>query len=90
MPWGRRGQGNWPGAGPFSNLPPWERPGWRYGRGACWYLYGAPAVAPAPAALKAEDEVAMLNEQKNLMEEQLKAMQETLAKIQARLEEIKK
>ena len=23
--------GQWPGRGPFSHLPPWERPGWRYG-----------------------------------------------------------
>lgn len=33
------GRGLWPGHGPFSNLPPWQRPGWRYGRGACWWLY---------------------------------------------------
>ena len=32
-----RNQGNWPGNGPFSHLPPWERPGWIYGRGSCWY-----------------------------------------------------
>ncbi|WP_297498466.1 hypothetical protein [Thermococcus sp.] len=23
----------WPGRGPFSYLPPWQRPGWVYGRG---------------------------------------------------------
>ncbi|HDD31489.1 MAG TPA: hypothetical protein ENF72_02545 [Thermococcus litoralis] len=41
---GRRGRwgGPWPGNGPFSYLPPWQRPGWIYGRGSCWYLYGAP------------------------------------------------
>jgi len=27
------GRGRWPGAGPFSNLPPWQRPGWIFGRG---------------------------------------------------------
>jgi len=21
----------WPGRGPFSHLPPWQRPGWKYG-----------------------------------------------------------
>ena len=26
----------WPGRGPWSYLPPWERPGWYYGRGWCW------------------------------------------------------
>ncbi|WP_455364526.1 hypothetical protein [[Eubacterium] cellulosolvens] len=25
-------RGPWPGAGPFSGLPPWQRPGWLYGR----------------------------------------------------------
>ena len=29
----------WPGHGPFSELPPWQRPGWRYGRGACWWRF---------------------------------------------------
>lgn len=49
---GRRGSviqaGPWPGAGPFSYLPPWQRPGWLYGRGVFnnpfpWY-----GRAPAP------------------------------------------
>ncbi|MGQ9514487.1 MAG: hypothetical protein ACUVTL_05495 [Thermoproteota archaeon] len=31
--------GLWPGRGPFSYLPPWQRPGWLYGRGACWWLF---------------------------------------------------
>ncbi len=44
MPWGWRWgrRGRWPGHGPFSHLPPWERPGWIYrGRGGwCWrYAY---------------------------------------------------
>ncbi len=34
-----RKQGQWPGQGPFSHLPPWERPGWRYGPGSCWTFY---------------------------------------------------
>jgi hypothetical protein len=43
---GRGGwSGPWPGRGPFSYLPPWQRPGWLYGRGACWWLYGAPGWA---------------------------------------------
>jgi len=43
-----RGYGMWPGRGPFSYLPPWQRPGWLFGRGACWwllpyiYMYGYP------------------------------------------------
>ncbi|MEM3385925.1 MAG: hypothetical protein QXE78_10420 [Nitrososphaeria archaeon] len=50
MSWrGFRGRyGMWPGRGPFSYLPPWQRPGWLFGRGACWwflqnfYMYGYP------------------------------------------------
>jgi len=41
--WGWRGRGwagPWPGRGPFSYLPPWQRPGWLFGRGACWWLFG--------------------------------------------------
>ncbi|MFW9830814.1 MAG: zinc-ribbon domain-containing protein [Candidatus Thorarchaeota archaeon] len=34
-----RNQGPWPGQGPFSHLPPWQRPGWLYGPGSCWYFY---------------------------------------------------
>ncbi|RLE88248.1 MAG: hypothetical protein DRJ96_05850 [Thermoprotei archaeon] len=43
---GRRGWiGPWPGRGPFSHLPPWLRPGWLFGRGACWWLFGYPGWA---------------------------------------------
>ena len=28
---GWRGRRRWPGNGPFRDLPPWQRPGWRYG-----------------------------------------------------------
>jgi len=30
----------YPGNGPWSDLPPWERPGWKFGgrgRGFCWW-----------------------------------------------------
>lgn len=38
--WGRGRVGPWPGRGPFSYLPPWQRPGWPRGR-RCrwWYMY---------------------------------------------------
>ncbi|WP_167887782.1 hypothetical protein [Thermococcus sp. MV5] len=41
--WFGRGRwaGPWPGNGPFSYLPPWQRPGWIYGRRAYW-PYRAP------------------------------------------------
>ena len=34
--------GRWPGRGPFSHLPPWQRPGWIYGFGRGFYGYGGP------------------------------------------------
>jgi hypothetical protein len=86
MGWRARGwAGPGPGRGPFSHLPPWERPGWLYGRGACWYMYG-PYRGIQP--IKAEDEAALLKEQKTLLEDQLKAMQETQKRIQERLKEL--
>lgn len=87
MPNGWRGRGNWSGAGPFSNLPPWERPGRIYGRGICWYPYGPYNVA---TPIKPEDEATILSEQKTLVENQLKAMQDSLKKIQDRLNELNK
>jgi hypothetical protein len=88
MGWRGRGMaGPWPGRGPFSDLPPWERPGWLYGRGACWYLYGPYRTMPP---IKPEDEATLLAEQKTMIEEQLKTMQETLKKIQDRLNELNK
>jgi len=97
MGWRGRGggwSGPWPGRGPFSHLPPWQRPGWLYGRGACWWLLApyigySPYTAPVPA-LKPEDESRLLTEQRALLEEQMKALQEVLKRIEARLEELKK
>lgn len=49
MSWGWMGGWRWnpwPGRGPFSYLPPWQRPGWIFGRGACWWLSGPYAWYP--------------------------------------------
>ncbi len=77
----------YPGRGPFSNLPPWQRPGWVYGRGACWQLYD-PYYQITP--VKPEDEITLLNQQKEAIENQLKLAQETLQKIEQRINELKK
>lgn len=88
---GWRGRGYWPGAGPFSHLPPWQRPGWLYGPGACWYLYDSNrTVLPPIKQLKPEDENLILNDQKQAIVEQQKINQEMLKKIEARLKELKK
>lgn len=95
MGWRRRGGswvGPWPGRGPFSYLPPWQRPGWLYGRGACWWLFApylqttipqTPAVTPpAYTTVPKEQEMAML-------ENQMKWLEETLEQIRKRLVELK-
>lgn len=39
--WSGRRSGPWPGRGPFSYLPPWQRPGWLFGYGrGVGYRYG--------------------------------------------------
>lgn len=83
---GNRGRGAWPGNGPFSHLPPWERPGWLYGRGSCWYGFFSGATGTAPINLQAESQI--LQNQKGLIEEQLKSLQERLVQIEKRLSEI--
>jgi len=84
---GNNNAGNWSGRGPYSNLPPWQRPGWVYGRGACHYLYGAPYYMQTTTP---QDEATLLSQQKTVVEAQIKAMHETHEKIQARLKEINK
>ena len=88
MGWGRRGSG-WPGRGPFSYLPPWQRPGWLYGRGACWWLLNpnlqqtVPATSVVPPTLTKEQETEMLKQHMAALESQLTA-------IKKRLEELNK
>ncbi len=81
-----RGATNWPGAGPYSHLPPWQRPGWLYGRGFCRQLYYT--QPPIQAPITPQDEKAILTEQKEIMQEQLKTLQERLDQIQTRLNEL--
>jgi hypothetical protein len=97
MGWRGRGRGGgwtgpWPGRGPFSYLPPWQRPGWLYGRGACWWLFApylqtttpqtAAVTAPAYTAFPKEQEITML-------ENQTQWLEQTLGQIRKRLEELK-
>ena len=93
MPWwfGRRWRGPWPGNGPFSYLPPWERPGWKFGRGACWYAY----LENTGYYKKFYDEYRkymdqyMLNEKESL-EYEMNYLEKRLEAIKKRLEELKK
>lgn len=74
---------HWPGRGPYVHLPPWRRPGWLYGRGACWWRRGQ--YHP----MKPEEEITLLTEQKALIEEQQKATQDMLQRIQERIDKLK-
>lgn len=77
--------GNYPGNGPFSSLPPWERPGHLHGPGVCTYLTQSPAQTP----ITKEAQTALLTQQKNTIELQIKALQQTLENIQAKIEQNK-
>ncbi|MGV9102528.1 MAG: DUF5320 domain-containing protein [Promethearchaeia archaeon] len=93
--WGRgRGGSLWPGNGPFSHLPPWERPGWLYGPGSCWALgywgtspTGTTGVAPS-VPMSAQTELQALERQKEVMEQQIKSLEESLNRIEERLGEL--
>jgi len=80
--WGR---GPYPGKGPWSYLPPWERPGWKYGRGWCWWYLGTPApgtYAPPPW-IDRSSELKYLEDFKNYLEDFKK-------QVEARIEELKR
>jgi hypothetical protein len=81
-----QGQGAWPGNGPFRHLPPWERPGWLYGRGYCWYGVYPNVTGMAPSNPQTESRI--LQSQRELLEQQLKSLQERLTQIEKRLSEL--
>ncbi|MGY5859448.1 MAG: hypothetical protein RTU63_08760 [Candidatus Thorarchaeota archaeon] len=85
---GGRGYGQWPGNGPFRHLPPWERPGWLYGRGSCWtmgYWSGT-----NPTTIPQTTDVQSLQNQKDLLVQQLQSLQEAIDRIETRLKEVEK
>jgi hypothetical protein len=84
------GRGRWPGNGPFRDLPPWERPGWLYGRGSCWYMGYRPGVGYAVPQFTTTNDIQSLQNQRNVLEEQIKSLQSSLKNIEKRLSEIQK
>jgi len=76
--------GPWPGRGPFSYLPPWQRPGWYSGRGWCWrYLYYThPYWRSIQAQTSPRAELEALEAYKADLEEELKS-------VDARIRELK-
>ena len=105
MGWRGRGSGPWPGRGPFSYLPPWQRPGWLYGRGACWWVLPTnlqatvPQVPPAtvpptpvPPTVPTTPFVPTFTKEKEkqMLGQQVKALEAQLDAIKKRLEELSK
>ena len=82
------GRSRWPGNGPFRNLPPWERPGWLYGRSSCWYTGYRPRAGSIVSPYSVVSDLQSLQNQKELLEEQLKNLQDSLRNIEKRLSEI--
>jgi len=81
--YGWRGRsGLWPGRGPFSYLPPWERPGWILGREACWRYGYPPALFPYKPSPTSKEELEALEAYKGELEEELKG-------VEARIKELR-
>jgi len=84
MGWRGRGAfGPWPGRGPFSYLPPWQRPGWLYGPGACWRLFG-PAFTPAygvPVPYRPAEQIEDLEAYKEEIEAELNELNKELERL---------
>jgi len=81
MGWRARGGfGPWPGRGPFSHLPPWERPGCLYGPRACWWLYASrtPYLAEPTPAKEIE-----------ALEAYMKDIKQELEGVEAKIKELK-
>ena len=97
MGWQR--SGHWPGRGPFSFLPPWQRPGWLYGRGACWWLSApslkkdalqvSPAtIPPTPVPTKPFVPTFTKEQERQMLEQQMKNLEEQLDAVRKKLEEL--
>jgi len=76
----------YPGFGPWSDLPPWERPGWKFGRdrgrGWCWWYLSAyehPDVPTYPVSK--EEEIRMLEEEARFLEEELERIRKRLREL---------
>ncbi len=71
----------YPGFGPWSHLPPWERPGWKFGRGRCWWLFANPEYMEQYSGLSKEEELRMLEEMERYLEEELRMIRRRIKEL---------
>ena len=109
MSWRGQGRGGgwggrYPGRGPFSYLPPWQRPGWLYGRGACWWLFNPylQTTIPKMSSVEQQTQISPIvpttptmptltkEQEKQMLEQQLGFVEAHLDAIRKRLEELSK
>jgi hypothetical protein len=78
----RNRSGLWPGRGQFSYLPPWERPGWSFGRGGCWRHWHLAAPFPYNAtAPTSKEELEALEAYKSELGEELKSTEARIKEL---------
>jgi hypothetical protein len=99
---GYRGRGygrNYPGNGPFRDLPPWQRPGWLYGTGAgvmaatdpytCQRFPWLPRRWWASPNVRAGDiPVPSAEQSKQIIEQQIATAESHIAALRKRLVEL--
>ncbi len=88
MGWWRWSGGPWPGHGPFSYLPPWERPGWALWWGARPWVPYYPSYAAAPY-YDAESERRYLESYKLYLEDLKARLEDEIKRVDERLSKLR-
>jgi len=75
-------RGPWPGHGPFSHLPPWERPGWALG-GWAPYWPGYAYYDPGSERRALEAYRLYLEDLRSWVEEEIKRVDKRLSELKS-------
>ena len=74
----------WPGRGPFSNLPPWQRPGWPYSQGSCrWFL--SKEGIPPDSLISSEEALEELESYQADMQKELQEIKKGIEGLRKRI-----